>query len=90
VEPNPLNPPGIFTDTRQTIAFDMTKEGEKLYLEKAPDGGAIVQAYTDLKRYNRCDDPDRPDPLLLGDQLAQSRPDQDGRPGTAFFLTRKL
>ena len=65
VEPNLLNSPGIFTDTRQAIAFAMTKECEKPCLEKASDGGAIVRAYTDLKRHNLCDDPDRPDPLLL-------------------------
>lgn len=92
VEPNPLNPPGTFNDPSQSIAFDMTKEGEKPRLEKAPGGGAIVRAYTDLKRHNLCDDPDHPDPIrfFCNEELGQGRPDQDGRSGAEFFITRKL
>lgn len=95
VEPNPLNPEGTFSDTGQSFIFDMTKQGQGPFLERGKQKSAIVQAYTDLKRHNLCDDPDdpsNPDPIRFycNEQLAQGRPDQDGRPGTEFFLTRKL
>jgi hypothetical protein len=92
VEPYGLNPPGTFNDVTHSFAFDMTRQGEGRRLERTADGGAIVRAYTDLKRHNLCDAPDHPDPIrdFCNEQLAQGRPDQDGRPGTEFFLTRKL
>ena len=92
VEPNPLNPPGTFNDVTQSFVFDMTMQGEGRRLERAAGGGAVVRAYTDLKRHNLCDLPDDPDPIqhFCNEQLVQGRPDQDGRPGTEFFLTRKL
>ena len=91
-EPNPFNPDGTFSDTTQSFSFDLTKDGEKPRLERAIGGGAIVRAYTDLKRHNLCDDETRVDPIRLfcNEQLAQGRPEQDGRPGAEFFLTRKL
>ncbi len=91
-EPNPFNPPGTFSDTSQSFAFDLTRDGEGPQLERARRGGAIVRAYTDLKRHNLCDDETDPDPIrfFCNEQLAQGRPDQDGRAGTEFFLTRKL
>ena len=94
VEPNPYNPPGTCAgaaDGCPEYAFDMTKEGEGPRLEKGPHGTAIVRAYTDLKRHNLCDDPG-PDAIrwFCNEQLAQGRPHQDGKPGTEFFLTRKL
>lgn len=91
-EPNPLNPPGTFNEVGQTFSFDMTKEGEKPRLEKAPEGGAVVQAYTDLKRHNLCDDEDHPDAIryYCNEQLAQGRPEQGGKPGQEYFITRKL
>lgn len=92
VEPNPANPPGTFSDTSQSFSFDLTEEGEEPRLESADGGGAIVQAYTDLKRHNLCDPETDPNPIrfLCNEQLAQGRPDQDGRPGSEFFITRKL
>lgn len=92
VEPDGLNPAGTFSDTGQSYAFDMTKQGERPRLEPAPGGGAVVRAYTDLKRHDLCDAPERPDAIrfFCNEQLAQGRPDQEGRPGTEFFLTRKL
>ena len=94
VEPNPYNPPGTCAgaaDGCPEYAFDMTKEGEGPRLEKGPKGTAIVRAYTDLKRHNLCDDPG-PDAIrwFCNEELAQGRPDQDGKPGTEYFLTRKL
>jgi hypothetical protein len=91
-EPNPLNPPGTFNDTSLSFSFDMTKVGEKPRPEKAAGGGAILRPYTDLKRHNLCDDLDHPAPIRFycNEQLAQGRPDQKGRQGTQFFLTRKL
>ena len=94
VEPNPYNPPGTCSgaaDGCPEYAFDMTKDGDGQRLEKGPNGTAIVRAYTDLKRHNLCDDPG-PDAIrwFCNEQLAQGRPDQDGKPGTEYFLTRKL
>ena len=94
VEPNPYNPPGTCAgaaDGCPEYAFDMTKEGEGPRLEKGPKGTAIVRAYTDLKRHNLCDDPG-PDAIrwFCNEEHAQGRPDQDGKPGTEYFLTRKL
>ncbi len=94
VEPNPFNPPGTCAsaaDGCPNYSFDMTKVGDKPRLEKGPKGTAIVRAYTDLKRHNLCDDPG-PGAIrfFCNEQLAQGRPDQDGKPGTEFFLTRKL
>jgi cytochrome c peroxidase len=92
VEPNPFNPPGTFSDTNQSMSFDLTRDGERPRLERTRDGGALVRAYTDLRRHNLCDPPDRPDAIrfFCNEQLAQGRPDQDGRPGAEFFITRKL
>lgn len=92
VEPNPLNPPGTFSDTRQCFVFDLTKDVEKPRLKRTSDGGAIVRAFTDLKRHDLCDPEDRQDAIrfFCNEQLAQGRPDQDGRAGREFFITRKL
>lgn len=92
VELNPMNPPGTFDDSSLSFYFDMTSKGEKPRLEKAPGGGAIVRPYTDLKRHNLCDDPDHPSPIrfFCNEHLAQGRPDQNGKPGAEFFITRKL
>ena len=69
----------------------MTKQGDKPRLEKGPNGTAIVRAYTDLKRHNLCDDPGpvRSAGSATSSWLRAGR-DQDGKPGTEFFLTRKL
>lgn len=93
VEPNPFNLPGTLSDTSQSYAFDLTKDGEEPRLEKGHGAAAIVRAYTDLKRHNLCDDATLvADPIrfFCNEQLAQGRPDQDGKPGAEFFLTRKL
>jgi len=95
VEPNPYNPAGnckSVEDGCPSYSFDMTKTGDKPRLEKGPKDTAIVRAYTDLKRHNLCDDENSPNPIrwFCNEQLAQGRPDQDGKPGTEFFLTRKL
>lgn len=92
VEPNPLNPPGTFNDTSQSVTFDMTRDGELPRLEPVADGGALVRAYTDLKRHNLCDPVDQPDAIrfFCNERLAQGRPVQNGQPGQEFFLTRKL
>jgi hypothetical protein len=92
VEPNPLNPAGTFSNTAQSVSFDMTKEGEKPRLEKGPGGGATVRAFTDLKRHNLCDPMGQLGAIrhFCNEQLAQGRPAQDGKPGAEFFITRKL
>ena len=90
-EPNPYNPPHNGNEYVKTISFDMTSEGQDQRLERRGDG-AIVAAYTDLKRHNLCDTPDHADPIrfLCNEQLDQDRPEENGRPGSEFFLTRKL
>jgi hypothetical protein len=85
-EPNPYNPPENFNDQGQSFTFDMTLTGEGPYLEK--DGeGAIIRAYTDLKRHNLCDEEIY---HYCNEYLSQGRPEQNGEPGAHFFLTRKL
>jgi CxxC motif-containing protein (DUF1111 family) len=59
----------------------MTKEGELPRLEATPDGGAIVRAFTDLKRHNLCDELDR---FFCNETIAQ------GSIPPSTFLTRKL
>lgn len=91
VEPNPYNPEGTFSDAVQGYGFDMTEQGDGIRLER--DGeGAIIRAFTDLKRHNLCDAPDVEDAIryFCNEHLDQDRPVQDGRPGREFFLTRKL
>lgn len=90
-EPNPYNPPGNWNDTSHPYTFDMTAQGEGPFLQQ--DGaGAIVRAYTDFKRHNLCDPETDPDPIrvLCDEHLVQGRPNQDGRPGQEFFITRRL
>ena len=63
------------------MGFDMTTDGEQPRIESTDDGGAIVRAYTDLKRHNLCDAQDQ---FFCNEKVAQ--------PGIALntFLTRKL
>ena len=96
VEPDPRNPPGTCAgaaDGCPDYAFDMTKTGDAPRLKSGPKGTAIVNAYTDLKRHNLCDDPG-PGAIrwFCNEQLAQGRPNDafEGKPGTEYFLTRKL
>jgi hypothetical protein len=72
--------------------FDMTRNGEGPLLERAQYGKAIVRAYTDLKRHNLCDPETKLGPIrfFCNERFAQGRPNQDGRPGEEFFLTRRL
>ncbi len=86
-EPYGRNPDGTFSDSSTTFWLDLTTDGEEPRLESNGDGGAYVRAYTDLKRHNLCDEEID---FFCNEQLTQGRPDQDGRPGTEFFLTRKL
>jgi hypothetical protein len=81
-EPNPFNPEWkIPFAVSRPIGFDMTQDGEWPRLEPTPDGGAIVRAYTDLKRHTLCDEEDA---FFCNEKLTQ--------PGiaTSTFLTRKL
>lgn len=90
-EPNPYNPAGTFSDLSQSFEFNMCEEGEFPRLE-AQGTGAVIRAYTDLKRHDLCDDAEAEDAIryYCDEQLAQTRPDQDGKPGAEFFITRKL
>ncbi len=94
VEPNPYNPPGTCSDLNvcPEVSFDMTTDAAYPRLERDDDGGAVVRAYTDLKRHNLCDDEGTADAIrfFCNEKLTQGRPAQDSKPGTEFFLTRKL
>jgi hypothetical protein len=81
-EPNPFNPEWkIPFAVGRPVGFDMTQDGEGPRLEPTADGGAIVRAYTDLKRHTLCD---ADDAFFCNEKLTQ--------PGiaTSTFLTRKL
>jgi di-heme oxidoreductase (putative peroxidase) len=81
-EPNPFNPEWkIPFAVKKPVAFDMTTQGELPRLESAANGGAIIRAYTDLKRHSLCDEQDD---FFCNETVAQ--------PGIvpSTFLTRKL
>ncbi|MBO0857833.1 MAG: hypothetical protein J2P21_05140 [Chloracidobacterium sp.] len=82
-EPNPFNPPGNLRpqDVGLPFSFDMTKDIPSPQLEKQSGGGAVVRAYTDLKRHVICDGSD---PFFCNERLIQN-----GVP-TNQFITRKL
>src|SRR5262245_52616907 len=84
-EPNPFNPPGNLRpqDVGRPIVFDLTRDIPGPQLECRPNGepGAVVRAYTDLKRHVICD---AMDPFFCNERVIQS-----GVP-TNQFITRKL
>ena len=82
-EPNPFNPPGNLRvqDVQHPFTFDLSKEIPKPRLERSDTGGAIVRAYTDLKRHVICDDQD---PFFRNERVVQSGVPIDQ------FITRKL
>ncbi len=90
-DPNPFNPANTMTDMSQAVRFDMTSAGQPPRLERRGEG-AVVRAFTDLKRHNLCDPPDMPDAIrfFCNEALTDSRPDVGGKPGAEFFITRKL
>lgn len=81
-EPNPFNPPGNLRvqDVPQPFTFDLTRDIPKPWLERSGNG-AVVRAYTDLKRHVICD---VLDPFFCNERVVQS-----GVP-TNQFITRKL
>lgn len=82
-EANPFNPPGNLRpiDMVNPITFDLTRDTLGPNLERAPGGGAIVRAFTDLKRHTIWD---AEDPYFNNERLVQ------GGVPTGQFLTRKL
>jgi len=56
-EPNPYNPAGNLRpeDVPRVFSFDMTLEGPGPRLEATLGGGAVVRAFTDLKRHDLND-----------------------------------
>ncbi|HEX5604655.1 MAG TPA: hypothetical protein VFX63_18975, partial [Pyrinomonadaceae bacterium] len=82
-EPDPFNPPGNLRpqDVPHVYTFDLTRDIPKPWVERAGGNGAIVRAYTDLKRHVICD---VLDPFFCNERVVQS-----GVP-TDQFLTRKL
>ncbi len=98
-EPNPYNPAGNLQvkDVKALFAFDMTEQGGKPRLEKAPGGKAIVRPFTDLKRHDLNDNQLNhfANELLNQGLISGTAPASDftiapyPRP-TKEFLTRKL
>src|SRR5262244_1992287 len=83
-EPNPFNPPGNLRlqDVGRPIVFDLTQDIPSPRLEPQGSGqGAVLRAYTDLKRHVICD---ALDPFFCNERVIQS-----GVP-TDQFITRKL
>jgi len=82
-EPNPFNPPGNLRiqDVQHLYAFDLTQDIPKPRLERSENGGAIVRAYTDLKRHVICDDID---PFFCNERIVQGGVPIDQ------FITRKI
>ncbi len=82
-EPNPYNPAGNLRvqDVRRPYTFDMTSDIPGPRLERLGSSGAILRAYTDLKRHVICDSAD---PFFCNERLIQSGVPVDQ------FLTRKL
>ncbi len=80
-EPNPFNPPFNLRpgDVPRPVHFDLTREGESPRLQPAASGGAVVRAFTDLKRHHMGDDP----------RIHNERVVQNGVP-TGVFITKKL
>ncbi len=97
-EPNPYNPPGNLVQRQVPRAFtwDMTAQGPQPRLER--DGnGAVVRAFTDLKRHNLCDtdysffcNETLPQGNLAGFAPASSFTVPPQPRPTGQFLTRKL
>lgn len=82
-EPNPYNPAGNLqvSQVSAPYTFDMTSEGFGPRIESNGQGGAYVRAFTDLKRYDLCDDElDH----FCNEQVVQGGVD------TRVFLSRKL
>ncbi|MFG0283828.1 MAG: di-heme oxidoredictase family protein [Phycisphaerales bacterium JB039] len=98
-EPNPYNPPGNLHPSQVSAlyAFDLTSDIEKPALPRAPGGGALVRAFTDLKRHdlNDADYDHFANELLPQGTINGFAPASDftlapsPRP-TREFLTRKL
>jgi hypothetical protein len=98
-EPNPFNPPGNLhpDDVDRPFVFDLAARPRGKHLDKTPGGGALVHAFTDLRRHNLNDADFN---HFNNEQVAQGTlagfadpadftvPDQP-RP-TDEFLTRKL
>jgi len=82
-EPNPYNAAGNLRpqDVKQLFTFDMTSDLPGPSLEALPQTGAVVRAFTDLKRHVICDESDM---FYCNERILQS-----GVP-TNQFLTRKL
>jgi hypothetical protein len=82
-EPNPFNPAGNLRlqDVSRPYTFDLTRDIPMPRLEPLGMSGAIVRAYTDLKRHVICDSADL---FFCNERLIQS-----GVPLNQF-LTRKL
>jgi len=98
-EPNPFHPTGNLhvEDVPQVLSFDLTVDGPKPRLEPSGSGGALVRAFTDLKRhdlnddeFNHFDNEQIPQGMINGSAPAAEFTIAPFPRPTAQFLTRKL
>lgn len=93
-EPNPYNPPGIFSDTSQSVCeiLDITEHSPNKTDFQGGEVPMAIEAYTDLKRHNMCDPEDQVGAvrLLCNEQLDEERRAEGDIPATNFFLTADL
>lgn len=98
-EPGPYNPPGNLRvkEVRRVFSLDLTKDGMAPYLERLPEGGAQLQAFTDLKRHDLNDSDYHhfanervPQGTLAGTMPGASFTEPPRPRPTRQFLTRRL
>ena len=77
---------------RFETSVNLLQEGQWPRPMRTTGNSASVKVYTDFKRHNLCDDLSHPDPIRVfcNENLDQNRPDQNGKPGREYFLTKRL
>ncbi|MGA7408999.1 MAG: di-heme oxidoredictase family protein [Bryobacteraceae bacterium] len=87
-EPNPYNPPGnLRSGQTKTIRFDLNNlELPKPRLNVSKDKVVYVQAFTDFKLHDICDETDVGEPL----DMNQTTWSADFKKGNKKFLTKRL
>lgn len=92
-EPNPRNEEPLLRDPNLAFRFNAVLSGNSPRLAENEDGTVTIRAFTDFKRHNLCDPEGSPGAIrhFCNEVFLQARqPEQDGRPGGEFFLTKDL
>ncbi len=82
-EPGPFNLEGTLRshEVSKTFRVNLAADPDQMDLERHPEGGFIIRAFTDLKRHSVCDESR---PHFCNESLVQGFADTDE------FLTRRL